>query len=427
MTLTAKIEVNGTTVELPVVEGTEKELGIDISTLRGKTGAITMDWGYGNTGSAESGITFLDGELGILRYRGYPIEQLAESSNFLEVSYLLYHGELPTSAQLDVFKSKIVYHTLVHEDMRSFFNAFPKDAHPMAVLSSAVCALSTYYQQGDESTQEGLELSMFRLMGKLPTIAAWTYKKSLGHPYIYPDNDLNYCENFLKMMFSLPTENYVPHPDIAKALDVLLILHADHEQNCSTSTVRMVGSSKANLFASISAGIAALWGPLHGGANQAVLEMLEEVVASGKSTKDFINSVKDKDSSSRLMGFGHRVYKNFDPRAKIIKVFADRVLNLLGVDDPMLEVAKELEETALRDEYFVSRKLYPNVDFYSGIIYRALGIPVNFFTVMFAIGRLPGWIAHWKEMNAHPKNRIGRPRQIYTGETERDFIQLNDR
>ena len=427
MTLTAKIEVNGTTVELPVVEGTEKELGIDISTLRGKTGAITMDWGYGNTGSAESGITFLDGELGILRYRGYPIEQLAESSNFLEVSYLLYHGELPTSAQLDVFKSKIVYHTLVHEDMRSFFNAFPKDAHPMAVLSSAVCALSTYYQQGDESTQEGLELSMFRLMGKLPTIAAWTYKKSLGHPYIYPDNDLNYCENFLKMMFSLPTENYVPHPDIAKALDVLLILHADHEQNCSTSTVRMVGSSKANLFASISAGVAALWGPLHGGANQAVLEMLEEVVASGKSTKDFINSVKDKDSSSRLMGFGHRVYKNFDPRAKIIKVFADRVLNLLGVDDPMLEVAKELEETALRDEYFVSRKLYPNVDFYSGIIYRALGIPVNFFTVMFAIGRLPGWIAHWKEMNAHPKNRIGRPRQIYTGETERDFIQLNDR
>ena len=427
MTLTAKIEVNGTTVELPVVEGTEKELGIDISTLRGKTGAITMDWGYGNTGSAESGITFLDGELGILRYRGYPIEQLAESSNFLEVSYLLYHGELPTSAQLDVFQSKIVYHTLVHEDMRSFFNAFPKDAHPMAVLSSAVCALSTYYQQGDESTQEGLELSMFRLMGKLPTIAAWTYKKSLGHPYIYPDNDLNYCENFLKMMFSLPTENYVPHPDIAKALDVLLILHADHEQNCSTSTVRMVGSSKANLFASISAGVAALWGPLHGGANQAVLEMLEEVVASGKSTKDFINSVKDKDSSSRLMGFGHRVYKNFDPRAKIIKVFADRVLNLLGVDDPMLEVAKELEETALRDDYFVSRKLYPNVDFYSGIIYRALGIPVNFFTVMFAIGRLPGWIAHWKEMNAHPKNRIGRPRQIYTGETERDFIQLNDR
>ena len=427
MTLTAKIEVNGTTVELPVVEGSEKELGIDISTLRGKTGAITMDWGYGNTGSAESGITFLDGELGILRYRGYPIEQLAESSNFLYVSYLLYHGELPTSAQLEVFKSKIVYHTLVHEDMRSFVNAFPKDAHPMAVLSSAVCALSTYYQQGDESTQEGLELSMFRLMGKLPTIAAWTYKKSLGHPYIYPDNDLNYCENFLKMMFSLPTENYVPHPDIAKALDVLLILHADHEQNCSTSTVRMVGSSKANLFASISAGIAALWGPLHGGANQAVLEMLEEIVGSGKSTKEFINSVKDKDSSSRLMGFGHRVYKNFDPRAKIIKVFADRVLSLLGVDDPMLEVAKELEETALRDEYFIERKLYPNVDFYSGIIYRALGIPVNFFTVMFAIGRLPGWIAHWKEMNAHPKNRIGRPRQIYTGETDRKFVPLNDR
>ena len=427
MTQTAKIEVNGTTVELPVVEGSENELGIDISSLRGKTGAITMDWGYGNTGSAESGITFLDGEKGILRYRGYPIEQLAESSNFLEVSYLLYYGELPTSAQLEIFQSKIIYHTLLHEDMRSFFNAFPKDGHPMAVLSSAVCALSTYYQQGDESTQEGLDLSMYRLMGKLPTIAAWTYKKSLGQPYIYPDNTLSYCENFLKMMFSLPTENYVPHPDIAKALDVLLILHADHEQNCSTSTVRMVGSSKANLFASISAGIAALWGPLHGGANQAVLEMLEEVVASGRSTKEFINSVKDKDSSSRLMGFGHRVYKNFDPRAKIIKVFADRVLTLLGVDDPMLEVAKELEEAALKDEYFVERKLYPNVDFYSGIIYRALGIPVNFFTVMFAIGRLPGWIAHWKEMNAHPKNRIGRPRQIYTGETERKFVQLNDR
>ena len=427
MNKTAKVDVNGQSVELPLVIGSENEVGIDISALRGQTGAITMDWGYGNTGSAESGITFLNGEEGILRYRGYPIEQLAESSDFLEVSYLLYYGELPNKEQLGKFHSEITHHTLLHEDMRNFFNAFPKDAHPMAVLSSAVCALSTFYQQGDESTDEGLELSMFRLMGKLPTISAWAFKKSHGQPYVYPDNSLAFCENFLKMMFSIPSEEYEPHPDISKALDVLLILHADHEQNCSTSTVRMVGSSKANLFASISAGIAALWGPLHGGANQAVLEMLEEIVTSHTDTKEFVNQVKDKDSSSRLMGFGHRVYKNFDPRAKIIKVFADRVLNLLGVNDPMLDVAQELEEAALNDDYFIERKLYPNVDFYSGIIYRALGIPVNMFTVLFAIGRLPGWIAHWKEMNESPKNRIGRPRQIYIGSTERNYLPLGER
>ncbi|HKJ00668.1 MAG TPA: citrate synthase [bacterium] len=427
MSNTAKVEVNGKSVELPVIVGTENEVAFDISQLRGKTGAITMDWGYGNTGSAESAITYLNGEEGILRYRGYPIEQLAESSNFLEVSYLLYNGELPSKAQLEEFTSSIKYHTLLHEDMRNFFNAFPKDAHPMAVLSSAVCALSTFYQQGDEGTPEGMDLSMYRLMGKLPTIAAWSYKKALGQPTLYPDNSLGYIENFLRMMFGMPTEGYEAHPDVAKALDVLLILHADHEQNCSTSTVRMVGSSRANLFASISAGIAALWGPLHGGANQAVLEMLQSIVDSGLSTQKFIEQVKDKDSSSRLMGFGHRVYKNFDPRAKIIKVFADRVLHLLGVNDPLLDVAKQLEETALKDSYFVERKLYPNVDFYSGIIYRALGIPVNMFTVMFAIGRLPGWISHWKEMNGSPKNRIGRPRQIYTGSAQRDYLPIGSR
>jgi citrate synthase len=427
MANTAKVEIDGKSVELPVIVGTEKEVAFDISTLRSKTGAITLDWGYGNTGSAESAITFLNGEEGILRYRGYPIEQLAEGSNFLEVSYLLYYGELPNKAQLEAFRTNITRHTLLHEDMRNFFNAFPKEAHPMAVLSSAVCALSTFYQQEDEAQAEGMDLSMYRLMGKLPTIAAWTYKRALGQPTTFPDNTMGYCENFLKMMFSLPTEPYTPHPDVAKAIDVLLILHADHEQNCSTSTVRMVGSSRANLFASISAGIAALWGPLHGGANQAVLEMLEGIVASGLTTKQFIDQVKDKDSHARLMGFGHRVYKNFDPRAKIIKASADRVLKALGIDDPLLDVALEMEETALKDAYFVERKLYPNVDFYSGIIYRALGIPVNMFTVMFAIGRLPGWISHWKEMNGHPKNRIGRPRQIYTGSNTRDYVPVEKR
>lgn len=427
MSENAKILVNGKDLELPVIVGSEGEVGMDISQLRGKTGAITLDWGYGNTGSCESGITFINGEEGILRYRGYPIDQLAEGSNFLEVSYLLTQGELPNTEQLVDFKSKITNHTLLHEDIRHFFNAFPKDAHPMAILSAAVSALSTFYQQTDDFTEEGAEISMFRLMGKMPTIAAWAYKKSNGQPFNYPDNSLGYCENFLKMMFSVPSEQYDVHPDVAKALDVLLILHADHEQNCSTSTVRMVGSARTNIFASISAGINALWGPLHGGANQAVLEMLDFIVDNKMSTAQFVDKVKDKDSGVRLMGFGHRVYKNFDPRAKVIKSAADKVLNILGVQDPLLDVAKELEEEALKNQYFVDRKLYPNVDFYSGIIYRALGIPVNMFTVMFAIGRLPGWIAHWKEMQSSPQNKIGRPRQIYTGPTERNFAPIEKR
>jgi len=424
---TAKVEVGGKKVELPISVGTEGEVCFDISQLRAKTGAITLDYGYANTGATESAITFLDGENGILSYRGYPIEQLAEKSNYLEVSYLLYYGELPNQAQLKQFHSQITYHTLLHEDMRQFFAAFPKDAHPMAILSSAICALSTFYQQVDESKPEGVELSMLRLMGKLPTIAAWIYKKSIGQPYIYPDNALGYTENFLKMMFGFPTEAFQAHPDVAKALDVLLILHADHEQNCSTSTVRMVGSSKANLFASVSAGVSALWGPLHGGANQAVLEMLEYIRHEKMTAKTFVEKVKDKSSEERLMGFGHRVYKNFDPRGKIIKAYADKVLKQLGKQDPLLDLAVELEAAALKDPYFVERKLYPNVDFYSGIIYRALGIPVNMFTVMFAIGRLPGWIAHWREMNNSSKSRIGRPRQVYTGAKKREYLPIAKR
>ena len=423
----AKLEVGGKTIELPTLVGSENELAIDISSLRGKTGAITLDNGFGNTGSCQSGITFLDGEQGILRYRGYPIEQLAEHSNFLEVSYLLIHGELPTAAQMEGFRVNITRHTMLHEDMRPFFDAFPKDAHPMGILSSAVAALSTFYQDVDESTEEGVESSLYRLMGKLPTIAAFAYKKSIGHPFVYPQNKLGYCENFLNMMFAVPTEAYDVHPDVAKALDVLLILHADHEQNCSTSTVRLVGSSRANLFASISSGISALWGPLHGGANQAVLEMLEEIHTSGESVQSFVEKAKDKNSTFRLMGFGHRVYKNFDPRAKIIKVYADKVLKQLGVNDPLLDIAQELEQAALKDDYFVERKLYPNVDFYSGIIYRALGLPVNMFTVLFAIGRLPGWISHWREMSNSADTRIGRPRQVYTGATDRAFKPIGSR
>jgi citrate synthase len=427
MTDMAKVTVNGKSVDLPVSRGSEGEVCFDISALRSKTGAITLDYGYANTGSTESGITFLDGENGVLRYRGYPIEQLAETSNFLEVSYLLNNGELPNAAQYKDFQENITRHTLLHEDMRAFFDAFPKDAHPMAILSSAVCALSTYYQANDESSEEGMRLAMYRLMGKLPTIAAWAYKKSTGQPFVYPTNSLSYCANYLNMMFAVPAEPYHVHPDIAKALDVLFILHADHEQNCSTSTVRMVGSSKANLFASIAAGIAALWGPLHGGANQAVLEMLEYIRQEKMPVKTFVEKVKDKSAEERLMGFGHRVYKNFDPRGKIIKAYADKVLNQLGKQDPLLDLARELEAAALKDPYFVERKLYPNVDFYSGIIYRALGLPVNMFTVMFAIGRLPGWIAHWREMNMSPKSKIGRPRQIYTGATTRSYLPIAQR
>ncbi len=427
MTQSAKVEVNGKTIELAVTVGTEGEMAFDISQLRSKTGAVTLDYGYGNTGSCESAITFIDGEKGILRYCGYPIEQLAEKSTFLEVSYLLYRGELPTNKQLEEFATNISKHTLIHDGMHNLIKAYPRDGHAMGVLASAIAALSTYYQEEDIASEEVLDLSLYRLMGKLPTIAAAGYKNTLGQPTIYPNNSLGYTENFLNMMFSVPAEPYRVHSDVARALDVLLILHADHEQNCSTSTVRLVGSSQANLYASIAAGICALWGPLHGGANQAVLDMLSDIQSSGKSLEQFITDVKDKDSGVRLMGFGHRVYKNFDPRAKIIKEFADKVLSHLGIDDPLLEFGKRLEETALKDDYFISRKLYPNVDFYSGIIYRALGIPTNMFTVMFAMGRLPGWISQWREMQQSPKSKIGRPRQIYTGALSRDYIPMDKR
>ena len=428
MSETAKFELGGQTYELPVVEGTEQEKAIDITKLRGQTGYITLDSGFKNTGSTKSAITFLDGEKGILRYRGYPIEQLAEKSSFMEVSYLLIYGKLPTETELKKFRSSITNHTLIHEDMRRFYEAYPPKAHPMGVLASMVCSLSTFYPESQDPLRppEAVELTIHRLLAKLPTLSAWAYKNSKGHPLVYPKNNLGYCENFLNMMFSLPTEDYEIDPVVADALEKLLILHADHEQNCSASTVRIVGSSQANLFSSISAGVTALWGPLHGGANQAVIEMLELIQKDGGDLDKFIAKAKDKDDPFRLMGFGHRVYKNFDPRAKIIKKSCDEVLEKLGVNDPTLEIAKKLEEHALKDEYFVKRKLYPNVDFYSGIIYRALGIPTEMFTVMFAIGRLPGWIAQWKEMveNGEP---IGRPRQVYVGENERDYVPISQR
>lgn len=405
--------------------GTEGETGLDISKLRSETGAVTLDYGYANTGSCESAITFIDGEKGILRYRGIPIEQLAESSSFLEVSYLLFYGELPTSEQLADYTQNITMHTLLHEDLRHLFTAFPTNAHPMAVLSSAVNALATYYPDHHHMGLEGSEAAMFRLMGKVPTIAAAAYKHGIGQPFTYPNNALSYTENFLNMMFAVPSEAYPVHPDVAKALDVLLILHADHEQNCSTSTVRLVGSSQANLYASVAAGINALWGPLHGGANQAVLEMLEAIRTSGDSVDSFIKEVKDKDSTSRLMGFGHRVYKNFDPRAKIIKNYADKVLAQLHVSDPLLDIAKELEEHALKDDYFVARKLYPNVDFYSGIIYDKMGIGVDLFTPLFAMSRVSGWLAHWLEQLR--ENKLFRPDQIYSGEHNRPYVPIAQR
>ncbi len=426
MTDTARIEIQGKTVELPVTVGSENEIGIDITKFRAQTGAITLDPGYANTGACTSAVTYLDGEQGILRYRGYPIEQLAEKSNFLEVAYLLIYGELPTAAQLDEFTQNITRRTLLHEDVRHIYEAFPKDGHPMAILSSIVCALSTFYPEFSATDQESVDLAISRLLGKIPTIAAWAYKKSTGQPLVYPENRFSYCENFLNMMYSVPATDYEVPKEFVEALNVLFILHADHEQNCSTSTVRLVGSSEANLFASISSGVAALWGPLHGGANQAVLEMLNRIQADGGDVDKAVALAKDKDSGFRLMGFGHRVYKNFDPRAKIIKAYADKVLDLVGVSDPLLDIAKQLEEHALNDEYFVERKLYPNVDFYSGIIYKALGFPVNMFTVLFAIGRLPGWIAHWVEMHNGP-SKIGRPRQIYTGPNERDYVPVSQR
>lgn len=428
MSETAKIVLGNETYEFPVITGTENEKAIDITSLRAKTGYITLDSGYKNTGATTSAITFLDGEEGILRYGGYPIEQLAEQSNFLEVAYLLIYGALPTKEQYDRWTQKITRHTLIHEDMKDFFSAFPSKAHPMGVLASNLISLSTFYPESLEPDREdsAVDLTIIRLMAKISTIAAWAHKNSVGHPVVYPQNKYNYCENFLNMMFSMPTEDYEPDPVVVKALDQLLILHADHEQNCSTSTVRIVGSSKTNLYSAIAAGVAALWGPLHGGANQAVIEMLENIQKDGGGMQKWIDKAKDKDDPFRIMGFGHRVYKNFDPRATIIKKSCDDVLNKLGINDPILDLAKQLEEVALNDDYFISRSLYPNVDFYSGIIYRAIGIPTQMFTVMFAMGRLPGWIAQWKEMMAN-KEPIGRPRQIYTGATKRDYVPLANR
>jgi citrate synthase len=424
----AKLTVDGTTYEFPIVVGSEGERAIDIGRLRAETGLVTLDPGFGNTGSCPSEITFIDGEEGILRYRGYPIEEMAERSTFLETSYLVLNGELPTEAQLADFQEEITYHTLLHEDIRSMYRAFPHDAHPMAVTSAVVGALSTFYQDSlDPLNAEQVEISTYRLLAKLPTICACAYKYSIGQPFNYPRNDLDYAANILHMMFATPAEDYEVSPIVAKAIDTLLILHVDHEQNCSTSTMRIVGSSQANIYASASAAIMALWGPLHGGANQAVVEMLHDIAAQEGSGKTFLDRCKDRDDTTRLMGFGHRVYKNFDPRARIIKEAAHNVLDELGKSTQVLDIAMELEQTALEDDYFVSRKLYPNVDFYSGIIYEALGIPINTFTVFFALGRMPGWIAQWREQHQDPTSRIGRPRQIYTGATERAYVPIAER
>ncbi|MDX1632444.1 MAG: citrate synthase [Thermoanaerobaculia bacterium] len=421
----AKLTFHDRETELPVVEGSEGEIGLDISKLRSETGAVTLDNGFGNTGSCTSDITFINGEEGILRYRGYPIEEIAEKASFTEVCYLLVYGELPTAEELEEFDHQLTYHSLLHEDMKNFFAGFPATAHPMAILSAMVASLSAYYPrtEGDEN----VDLNIIRLLSKVRTIAAFSYKKSIGQPFMYPKNELSFTENFLHMMFAVPAEPYDPPEVLDRALNLLLILHADHEQNCSTSTVRMVGSSDANLFASIAAGICALWGPRHGGANQRVIEMLERIRQDEGSYEKYVDLAKDKDSDFRLMGFGHRVYKNFDPRAEILKSAADEVLEAMGKEDPLLEIAKNLERVALEDDYFVDRRLYPNVDFYSGILYRAMGIPTNMFTVMFSLGRLPGWIAQWVEMRNDPGNRIYRPRQIYTGPTERHWVPLEER
>ena len=424
----AKLTVGDKELELPLITGTENEVGLDVSRLRAETGTITVDEGFVNTGSTQSAITFLDGEKGILRYRGYPIEVLAEHCDFVEIAYLLIHGELPTADQILAYRRELRQHTMLHEDIRKFYDGFQYDAHPMAILSSLIHALSTFYPDSlNVNDPEDVRRSSMRLLAKVPTIAAYAFKKSIGQPHIHPDNTLNYCENFLKMMFSVPAEEYQIDPVHVEALNLLLIVHADHEQNCSTSTVRMVGSADANLYASISAGVAALSGPLHGGANEACVAMLEQILKDGGDVDKYVNLAKDKTSNFRLMGFGHRVYKSFDPRARIIKASCDKLLKEQNIDDPIFDIAQRLEEVALTDEYFIERKLYPNVDFYSGVIYRALGIPVEMFTVLFALGRLPGWIAHWVEMRESPKKRIYRPRQIYTGESERDFVALEDR
>jgi citrate synthase len=428
MAQAARLTLDGNEIELPIVVGTEGEHAVDITKLRGDTGYITLDDGYMNTGSTLSAITFLDGEQGILRYRGYPIEQLGEKCDFIEVAYLLIYGELPSKSQLEDFHRKLRRHTMLHEDMRLFYDGFPRDAHPMAIISSVCGALSTFYQDSLSSKDpEQVNLSVLRMIGKLPTIAAYAYKKSIGQPFVYPRNDLTYCENFLRMMFAVPTEPFDADPDFVNALNLLLIVHADHEQNCSTSTVRMVGSSDANLFASISAGICALWGPLHGGANEACVAMLQQIAKDGGNVKKYVDMAKDKNSGFRLMGFGHRVYKNFDPRATIIKKACDKLLAKRHIDDPIFAIAQQLEEVALKDDYFIERKLYPNVDFYSGVIYRAIGIPVPMFTVLFAMGRLPGWIAHWLEMRRSPTKKICRPRQIYTGPQKREFVSIENR
>ena len=421
----AQLTLDGKSFELPVIVGTENETAVDIRSLRSETGFITLDSGYANTGSCESAITFIDGEAGILRYRGYNIEELAEKSSFVEVAYLLIYGDLPSAAELKKFSHEVTHHTMLHEDMKKFFEGYPPSAHPMSVLSAMVASLSAYYPESTEP--EILRLNIVRLLAKLKTIAAFSHKKSIGQPFVYPRNDLSYAADFLRMMFAVPAEEYVISPTLEKTLDMLLILHADHEQNCSTSTVRMVGSSGADLFASISAGISALSGPLHGRANQEVIQMLEMIAADGGDHRKYVEKAKDKSDPFRLMGFGHRVYRNFDPRARIIKSYADRVLDELGAEDPLLDIAKELEAVALEDSYFVERRLYPNVDFYSGIVYRAMGIPADMFTVMFAIGRLPGWIAQWKEMRDDSSTRIYRPRQVYTGANERSYAPVGGR
>ena len=426
MSKKAKIILDESEHELPVVTGTEGEKAIDIRQLRNRTGYVTLDAGYMNTGSTTSDITYLDGEQGVLRYRGIPIEELAEKSTFVETSYLLIYGKLPTADELERFSSLLTYHSMIHEGMRHFFDGYPSRGHPMALLAAMICSLSAYYPDSLDPNLN-TDTHITRLLSKIRTIAAFGYKKSIGQPIMYPRNDLSYCANFLYMMFAVPAEPYDPDPDVVQALNTLLILHADHEQNCSTSTVRMVGSSNANLYASISAGICALWGPLHGGANQAVIEMLQDIEDSGGDPRKFMNEVKDKASGRRLMGFGHRVYKSYDPRAKVLKSMADKLLAKLGVDDPLLDIAKNLESIALEDDYFVERNLYPNVDFYSGILYKAIGIPTDMFTVMFSLGRLPGWIAQWKEMMEDPSRKIGRPRQVYTGENARRYVPLDER
>ena len=425
---TARLQLGDQTIELPIVVGSEGERAIDIRRLRAETGYITLDPGYGNTGACRSAITFIDGEKGILRYRGYDIADLAERSCFLEVAYLLIYGSLPTEAQLGHFRESIRKHTMLHEDFKQLYGALPKDAHPMAACAAIVGSLATFYPDSlDPRDPREVEISVHRLLAKLPTIAAYAYKHSLGQPFMYPRNELEYVGNFLHLMFSNPCEDYQPDPVVEKAIDLLLILHADHEQNCSTSTVRLVGSSMPNLFSVISAGIKALWGPLHGGANQEVIQMLAAIRDEGMTARQFVEAAKSQDDTSRLMGFGHRVYKNYDPRAKIIKKGCDDVLTKMGVHSKLLEIAKDLEEIALKDDYFIERKLYPNVDFYSGVIYNAIGTPANMFTALFALGRLPGWIAHWIEMHGDKDFKIGRPRQVYMGETARAYVPLDQR